>query len=177
MRPILPFETDGESGYVVRYKPYDAEFPVVFAELKRLIQGAAGPVTVEHVGSTSVPGVGGRGAIDVAVPIHEAEQQNVHAAMLRLGFQDSPFPHYLPLLVGRFNWRGVEYPVLLYLLPPESPVYEGWLKFRAHMRASAADATAYDAVKRQAIGTGSVDGERYQAAKTPFVESVATKPS
>jgi GrpB-like predicted nucleotidyltransferase (UPF0157 family) len=175
MQPILPFETVGETGYVVQYHPYDPKLPAVFAELKRLIQEASGAATVEHVGSTSIPGVGGRNAIDIAIPIVQAERERVRAAMLMLGFTDSPFPHYLPLLVGRFGWQGTKYPVLLYLVPAESPVYEDWLRFRAHMRSNPADARAYDAVKRQAIGSGSVDGERYQAAKTPFVESVAAK--
>jgi len=176
MRPIHPFVPNGETpSYVVQYHPYDPRLPAAFAEVRRLIQEAAGPLTVEHVGSTSIPGVGGRNAIDIAVPVAETARQAVQNAMYRLGFEDSPFPHYLPLLVGRFSWRGAEYPVLLYLVQPESRVYEDWLSFRAYMRSNPTDARAYDEVKRQAVGSGSVDGEQYQAAKTPFVESVAAK--
>jgi GrpB-like predicted nucleotidyltransferase (UPF0157 family) len=160
---------------VVCYLPYDPEFPFVFEAIRKLIQATLGSITVEHVGSTAIPGIGGRGVLDIAVPTTAEEYPGVQAAMLELGFQDSPFPHYLPLLAGRFKWDATEYPVLLYLIPPESSVYQDWLKFRDHMRSNAADASAYDTVKRQVIGLDSVDAEQYQVNKTPFIQSVARK--
>jgi GrpB-like predicted nucleotidyltransferase (UPF0157 family) len=176
VQAIHPFTSaDEATPYTVQYHPYDADLPAVFARLKHLVRRATGARVVEHVGSTAIPGVGGRNALDIALPVDDAQRQCMHSALLALGFQDSPFPHYLPLLVGRFRWRGRAYPVLLYLVAPQSGVYEAWLKFREHMRANPADARAYDAVKRQAAAAGPVDGEDYQAAKTPFLAAMASR--
>ena len=176
MKPIQSFVAGTDEGpYTVQCHPYDTKLAAVFEEVKRLAQDAAGPVTVEHVGSTSIPGVGGRNALDVAIPIEESRQPAVRSALYQIGFEDSPFPHYLPLLVGRLAYQDTEYPILLYVVSPESKVYQGWIEFRDHMRSHAADAEAYDAVKRQSLAAGNVDGERYQDAKTPFLAGISAK--
>lgn len=176
MKPILSF-TDATQGadYTVGYHAYDPALAAAFEEVKRLVRDAVGPVTVEHVGSTSIPRVGGRNALDIVIPIKEDEQSTVRQALYELGFQDSPFPHYLPLLVGRLAYQNKEYPILLYVVSPQSSVYQDWLTFRDHMRSHPVEAQAYDAVKRQAIAAGKVDGEEYQEAKNPFLTSMSAK--
>lgn len=166
--------SDGRT-YTVEYLPYDSKLPAAFEEVKRLVQGAVGDVAVEHVGSTSIPGVGGRNAIDVAVAVEEGEQSAIRSGLYKLGFEDSPFPHYLPLLVGKLAYEDSEYPILLYVVSPESGVYQDWIKFRDYMRNHPADAHAYDAVKLNAVAEGSGEGEHYQEAKAPFLTSMASK--
>ena len=95
--------------------------------------------------------------------------------MHQLGFQDSPFPHYLPLMVGHLPCQGSSFPILLYVISSKSQVYLDWLRFRNHMRTHPADAQAYDSVKRRASLGGEIDGEQYQAAKAPFLTAMATK--
>lgn len=175
MKAIRPFaDADNAAPYAVRYAPYDAALPEVFDELERLVRDAAGPVRLEHVGSTSVPGLGGRNALDVAMPTAGDAQPAVQRALYGLGFQDSPFPHYLPLLVGRLELRESSYPVLLYLVAPGSDVLRDWLAFRDHLRVHVEDAITYDAIKRR-IALGGIEGEAYQAAKEPFLTSLVAK--
>lgn len=176
MKPIQPFvASNDDSAYTVQYQAYDPRLPTVFADLKSLVQAQVGSVTVEHVGSTSIPGVGGRNALDVAVAVEDSERPAILEALHRLGFQDSPFPHYLPLLVGRLPSRGSSYSILLYVISPQSHVYRDWLAFRDYMRTHPADALAYDAVKQRAILDGEIEGERYQTAKAPFLTSISAK--
>lgn len=176
MQPIQPFAaSDDVPAYTVQYHEYDARLPAVFEDLKRLLQDAVGPVTIEHVGSTSIPGVGGRNALDVAVVVEDNEQPAIREAMHQLGFQNSPFPHYLPLMVGQLSSRSSSFAILLYVISPHSQVYRDWLTFREHMRTHPADAQAYDLVKRRAIRNGEVEGERYQQAKAPFLASLSAK--
>jgi len=52
----------------VKILPYDGRAPEIFEEIKRFICSAIPfEVEVEHVGSTAVPGLGGKGIIDVLV--------------------------------------------------------------------------------------------------------------
>jgi GrpB-like predicted nucleotidyltransferase (UPF0157 family) len=175
-KPIQPFQSRGESeSYALHYEPYDEALPSVFADVKLLIQNIADHVTVEHVGSTSIPGIGGRNVLDVVIPLSEQNQPALRQALYALGFEDSPFPHYLPLLVGRRQHGDKQYPILLYLVSPGSTVFRDWLRFRNHMRTHPDDAKAYDAVKRHVLASGRVDGEHYQEAKSPFLASMSAK--
>ena len=56
-----------------------------------------------------------------------------------------------------------------------SLVQHAWIAFRDHLRTHPEDTRAYNRVKQQAIAAGSVEGGRYQQAKTPFLVSVMEK--
>ena len=128
MKPIQGMKTaTDEAPYVVQYHAYDPRLPDVFEKIRGLIQAAAGPVSVEHIGSSSIPGVGGRNVLDIAVPAAEALHPEIRRALHELGFEDAPFPHYLPLLVGQITDEGTNYQMLVYIVSPESNILAGWL--------------------------------------------------
>ena len=159
----------------VEYHPYDPQLPAVFDQIKRLIQRAAPDLRVEHVGSSSIPGVGGRNVLDIVIPVEGPAQASIEQHLYGLGFQDAPFRHFLPVLVGVVSEQGKDYSILLYVLPPDSDIYQGWITFRDYLRAHPEEAQAYDRVKQQAIAAGTVDGQRYQQAKTPFLVALTEK--
>ena len=126
--PIQGLQTASEDEpYVVQYHEYDAQLPSVFTSLKRLIEAATGAASIEHVGSSSIPGVGGRNALDVAMAVAPEAQSRVRQALLDLGFDDAPFPHYLPLLVGQIGHQDRNHPILLMWWRPMRPFCgNGW---------------------------------------------------
>jgi GrpB-like predicted nucleotidyltransferase (UPF0157 family) len=164
-----------DTPYVVQYNAYDHRLPGVFEKVRLLIQAAVGPIPVEHIGSSAIPGVGGRNVLDMAIPAAPAEQPEIRRALYELGFEDSPFPHYLPLLVGEVAFESKSYQILLYVVAPESSVFAAWLEFRDYMRDHPEEARTYDATKREAIAQGSVQGEDYQQAKNPFLAAISAK--
>lgn len=170
MKPIhaMPMDADKQK-YQVDYHPYDPRYPEVFARLRELIQAAAGPIRVEHVGSSSIPGVGGRRVIDLAIVAAEAEHAALRSAMRELGFEPAPFEHYLPLLIGGLAAFDQDYRILLYIVAPDAPVLGHWLRYRDYLRAHPDQAEAYGRVKREVLAAGHTQGESYQAAKTPFI--------
>lgn len=175
MKPIQNFQSaTDDTPYVVQYHEYNSQLPLVFASVQELIQSATGR-SAEHVGSSSIPGVGRRNVLDIALPIAENEQPQAKQALYDLGFEDSPFPHYLPLLVGQIAYESRSYQILLYVVAPESDVLKDWIAFRDYMRGQPEEAQAYDATKREAIAKGKVIGDDYQEAKTPFITAIAKK--
>lgn len=164
-----------DAPYVVEYHAYDPGLPEAFEKIKRLIRTAAGAVRVEHIGSSSIPGVGGRNALDIALPVAEPQQPAIRRDLYELGFADAPFPHYLPLLVGQIVHETKSYPILLYVVSPESPALADWLAFRDYMRAHPDDARAYCSAKQEAVAKSKAGGEDYQDAKNPFLASISAK--
>jgi GrpB-like predicted nucleotidyltransferase (UPF0157 family) len=176
MKQIQSMKTaTDDAPYVVQYHAYDPRLPSVFEKVKRLIQSTAGLLPVEHIGSSSIPGIGGRNVLDIAIPAAEPKQPEIRQALYELGFEDSPFPHYLPLLVGEVTYESKSYPILLYIVTPESSVFGEWLKFRGYMRGHPEEARAYDTTKREAIAMGRVKGDDYQQAKNPFLAAITAK--
>lgn len=170
MKPIQPIQIDKDkTKYIVDYHPYDPEFPVVFDRLRELVQGVAGPVRMEHVGSSSIPGVGGRKTIDIALPAAESEHASIREAIYGLGFADPPFQHYMPVQVGSIEHKGELYQILLYVVTPETPMLKLWLDYRNYLRTHPEDAEAYGRVKREVLAAGHNNGETYQQAKSPFI--------
>ena len=175
MKPIQSLQSATDNTpYVVQYHEYDPQLPFVFESVRRLIQSATGE-SVEHVGSSSIPEVGGRNVLDIALPVMEDNQSKAKEALYNLGFEDSPFPHYLPLLVGQIAYESKNYQILLYVAAPKSSVLRDWIEFRDYMRSHPEEAQSYDAAKREAIASGQVAGDDYQEAKTPFINTIAEK--
>lgn len=92
-----------------------------------------------------------------------------------MGFEDSPFPHYLPLLVASTTFEEKEYFILLYVVSSDNETYKNWISFRNHMRTHPDDAKEYDNTKKQVINEGYTRGDLYQNAKAPFIQKISAK--
>lgn len=172
MIKISPF---GAGSDKTEYEPYDKELPKIFEEIKALILQELPDVSVKHIGSSSIPGIGGRNVLDIAIPSSEEKHKAITTKLKQLGFENSPFPHYLPLLVATTTWNEKKYFILLYVLSKENPTFKDWLAFRNHMRQNPVDAKAYDEVKKKAIKEGNTEGDSYQKAKSPFLKTMLEK--
>jgi GrpB-like predicted nucleotidyltransferase (UPF0157 family) len=146
-----------------------AGFEQLAADIHAVLPGAR----VEHVGSTSVPGLGGRGVIDAVVLATEHEQPATVEALLATGFIPSPHTWIEPTLTTTLQVGDAGYPVLLYVLTIDHPVVRGWLATRDHWRANLDEANRYAQVKRAALAAGHVDPWAYQQAKTPYLNQLA----
>ncbi len=151
---------------------YDPAYPRVFSELVRIIQSVLPDARVEHVGSTSVPGLGGRGAVDAVVVSDPADRARMVQALKGIGFTDFPYGAAQPALTYRLHLDGQDYFILLYFLPPEHEYVKGWLAFREFMRGHPEQIEQYAQIKKAAIAAGKTQPWSYQQAKTPYLEEL-----
>lgn len=154
---------------------YDERYPAVFAELERRIRGVLPDVQVDHVGSTSVAGLPGRGVIDVVVVCPAARQPQAVQALHGIGLSDSPSAWIKPMLGGVIEHDGTAFRVLAYLLAADHELRRGLLATRDLLRSDPAEAARYAEVKRAALAAGHNSPWAYQQAKTPYLESLAER--
>ena len=159
----------------VSFEEYDPNYPAAFARLAESIRTAMPQAAVEHVGSTSVPGLGGRPVLDVVIASAAAERESWAAALRALGFADAPFTWIKPMLTGAVDYAGRTYRVLIYLVAKDHEVFRGWVALRDHLRASPDEAHRYAAIKRKAIAEGRTAPWDYQQAKTPYLQDLARR--
>lgn len=159
----------------MRFTGYDGRYPAAFAELARRIHAVLPGTQVDHVGSTSVPGLGGRGVLDVVV-VCPPEQHGPAADALRaIGLTDSPHAWIKPMLTGEIEHGGGRFPVLAYLLDADHELRRGLLALRDLLRGDPGEAARYAAVKRDALAAGHTSPWAYQRAKTPYLQDLAQR--
>ncbi len=141
-----------------------------------MIDSARPGTGTEHVGSTAVPGLPGKGIIDLGIEASPDEIPQVTDALLGLGFQRqggmTPFPATRPMLVGALVEGGDEFRIHLHVMPPARHELPELVGFRDALRADASFRAAYAEAKLRIVGasTGIEPQELYTAHKADFVK-------
>ena len=165
---------------IVEYDPAWAE---AFASISRAVAAALGPLAlrIEHVGSTSVPGLASKPIIDLDVVIESPRSLPAVVEALRtLGYShegDGGIP-------GREAFRresatapadgsGRAWPEHhLYVCPSGSEELQRHLRFRDYLRDQPDSAARYEALKRDLAHRYANDIDSYVGGKSAFVEGI-----
>lgn len=152
---------------------YDPAWPAAFERLRvsvwPVVEDIA--VAIEHVGSTSVPGLAAKPVIDLDVVLRSGE--HVSTAVARLATLG--YAHLGDLGIdGReaFAPPAGSPDHHLYVCPPDSPALANHLALRDHLRAHPERAAAYGALKKRLAATFARDIDGYVAGKTGFIVGV-----
>jgi GrpB-like predicted nucleotidyltransferase (UPF0157 family) len=155
---------------------YDPRVPAVASRVASMITGRFPALTVEHVGSTSVPGCAGKGVIDLMVLYPPGLLEDTKAALADLGFQrqisSDPYPEDRPMRTGSVQYQGSTFRVHAHMLAMDSPEVEQLRTFRDRLRTDPNLVEAYVARKQEIIAARITDTAEYARAKGPFVENV-----
>lgn len=155
---------------------YDPEWPEQYAAEETRIREAVGEhvASVEHVGSTSVPGLGAKPIIDVMVGVETlADAEACIEPLERLGYDYCPeFEEAMP---QRRYFRKTTPEVHthhLHVVETTSEFWERHLLFRDYLRDHADVAQQYEDLKRELAEKHRHDVASYGAAKTSFIEEI-----
>jgi GrpB-like predicted nucleotidyltransferase (UPF0157 family) len=146
-----------------------------------LIEAEVPGSVAEHVGSTAVAGLGGKGVIDLALIYPSGGLVAARDAVDQLGFQRQrtrdPFPEERPMRVGSVDWHGKRYRLHVHVITAESAEVDDLLSFRDSLRRDVGLCEAYANLKREILGTGVTDSLDYWKAKSAFFVSMDAKRS
>jgi GrpB-like predicted nucleotidyltransferase (UPF0157 family) len=156
---------------LVEHDPRWAErFAARAAELRRVLGGRAR--LVEHVGSTSVPGLVAKPIVDIVVGIDDPDDEPAYLSDLEAVGYDLRVrgPQHRCLRIGE-----PDEPVNLHCYPPDHAETRKYLVFRDRLRASAADRERYAAVKRELAQREWRDINYYAEAKGPVIREILAR--
>jgi len=160
----------GELELVVVGPEWVARFASEQARLRAALGDDA--LTIEHIGSTSVPGLAAKPIMDIAVAIASYEHGHVLVSRLEAigyryrGENGIPRRHYFVLGAPRRTHH-------LHVLERGHPQWSRHLCFRDRLRTSPETALRYAALKRTLIAEGGGDREHYQRSKSAFIAEIA----
>ena len=155
--------------------PYDERWARDFAHIRDEVSAALGELSlaIEHVGSTSVPGLSAKPIIDIDVVISDRSRlPDVVSALNGIGYihqGDLGIP-------GReaFKYVGpdTQRERHLYVCAEDSAELKRHIAFRDWLRAHPDDVREYSRIKAEGAALYPYDIDKYIAHKSPFIERV-----
>ena len=150
---------------------YDPRWPEKFQEHAAILSRVLGSkaLAIEHVGSTSVPGLAAKPVIDIMAPVRGLESSRpALAALEAVGYCYAPYKAEVE------HWFCKPSPEHrthhLHLVPLDSRVWVECLAFRDLLASDPGVANAYAALKYRLAKDYRNDRERYTEEKWPFIE-------
>jgi GrpB-like predicted nucleotidyltransferase (UPF0157 family) len=151
---------------------YDPEWPRLYAREDQRIRGALGNrvVALEHVGSTSVPGLAAKPIIDVLLVVADSADEPAYVPQLEAaGYvlrirEPDWFEHRM--------FKGPDTNVNLHVLPRDCAEIERMIRFRDHLRRSDDDRELYQRTKRELAARDWRYVQNYADAKSDVVGQI-----
>jgi len=151
---------------------YDNDWPLKYDEHAKIIRNALKDrlLLIEHVGSTSVPGLAAKPIIDIVIVVEDSSNEATYLPALEAAGYE--------LRVREPDWhehRMVRTPKLdvhIHIYSTGSPEVERNLVFRNRLRERDDDRQLYESEKRKLATQSWEDINCYAQAKTKVIESI-----
>ena len=172
-KPIGPYER-----LAAEVHEWDPNTVTVARKVDELVRERRPDLSVEHIGSTSVPGLPGKGIVDLSIETEPADIPGVVAMLYDLGFGPQPgpdpWPPTRPMPVGSYELDGTTYRIHLHVQPFGGD-FPRDIAFRDALRNDPELRRQYESLKRGITDAGPVEGLRYTHSKTAWILQVYRK--
>ena len=166
---------------------YDPRWPVLFEAERTRLQAAISDwaADIQHVGSTSIPGIAAKPIIDIAVHLRSlVDALYCITPLIELGYEclgefGIPGRIYFrkrtdqPVRGQTHDGIGRSHQIHMYERTNEQ--YENQIVFRDYLRGHPDAALEYEALKRQLAARHARDVEAYALAKSDFVLDILAR--
>ena len=148
---------------------YDNEWPVRFEELALRVKNALGngALSIEHIGSTAVPGLAAKPIVDMLLVVHDVTDEGAYVTLLEQeGF-------VLRVREPRHRMlRTIEKDNHIHVFEPESQEIRDYLDLRDWLRINEADRDLYASAKKKLAQQRWSDMNYYADAKSSVVQQI-----
>ena len=158
--------------------PYSTEWPNLFSAVRAELLPVFTPtvVAVEHIGSTSVPGLAAKPVIDVLLGADSLlDIESKISPLNELGYQYvSKYERELPMRRYFVKSSAASLRIHLHGVQLDSRLWQDHLTFRDALRTDAKLCARYQSLKLHLAQVFGDDKSAYTAAKDPFIQSLLT---
>jgi 5-(carboxyamino)imidazole ribonucleotide synthase len=148
----------------------------VAAAVTELIHERRPDLTVEHIGSTAVPGLPGKGIVDLSIATTPEDVPAVAAMLQELGFGPQPgpdpWPPSRPMLVGSLARAGTTFRIHCHVLPDREELTRD-VAFRDALLADPTLVEGYATLKTGIVASGPLEATpEYTYRKQAWIADV-----
>jgi GrpB-like predicted nucleotidyltransferase (UPF0157 family) len=167
----------GRPDATVEVVAYSAQWPVLFDQERAALAASLGAVavSVEHIGSTAVPGLAAKPTIDILVVVDDMTGFTARIPALEtLGYEHRPHNTLVGSPTHAFLRKVVDGKRTnhLHVVLAGSPQIERYRRFRDALRSDPELAERYAALKRDLARRHADDRMRYVEEKSAWVDAV-----
>ena len=155
-----------------KFRPYDPNFKKLFAvERRKLNKILDHTLAIEHFGSTSVPGLGGKGIIDIIILVPKKYFKSAKKRLVEDGYHYSEVgSHEERYFFDRlYKYKGKIRRVHIHLTFNGSYHFYDALTVREVLKSDPKVRREYVKLKRDASRLSKGDGKIYRDYKNPFL--------
>jgi GrpB-like predicted nucleotidyltransferase (UPF0157 family) len=151
---------------------YDERWVGIYLDHQKRIRDAlpATDIEIEHIGSTSVPGLAAKPIIDIVVTVDDiTAEEDYLVALLDSGYE---------LRIREPRHRLVRTPahdVHVHIFERDDPAVNEYLLFRDRLRSDAEDRALYESTKRTLLSKRWDDKNEYTKAKTDVIVAIKAR--
>lgn len=158
------------------FKPYSKIFPELFEkEKQRILAHTKTALRIEHIGSTAVPNLGGKGIIDIAIAVDKGNMELTSKHLQDLGYEyrpafSTPDRFYFIIYLPDPEEENRRYHI--HLTYPENKEWKEFIDFRDYLRNHPQELLDYAELKKQAAFEANHEGDRYRKIKEPMFKKI-----
>ncbi|MEU8230400.1 GrpB family protein [Actinoplanes sp. NPDC048967] len=169
---VTTVEFVGRASHALELRDHDARWADIYLDHRGRIRDAltAADIEIEHIGSTSVPGLAAKPIVDIVVAVDDiTAEEDYLPALLAAGYE---------LRVREPGHRLVRTPahdVHVHVFEKGDPAVDEYLLFRDRLRSDADDRTLYESTKRTLLSRRWDDMNDYAKAKTDVIVAIKAR--
>jgi 5-(carboxyamino)imidazole ribonucleotide synthase len=157
----------------LRVRPPDPRTARVAARVDELVRTRRPDLRVEHIGSSAVPELPGKGVVDLGIhPPPDTDVAPIRDLLMDLGFQrhqgPAAFPDSRPLFTGGMEEAGEVLPIHLHVIPDPGE-WRRQIVFRDELRRDPDLRARYAALKHEIVNGDVPSSLQYSFRKTSFI--------
>jgi GrpB-like predicted nucleotidyltransferase (UPF0157 family) len=129
---------------------------------------------VEHIGSTSVKGLGGKGIIDIMISAPKDKTEVYLRELEKLGYEHKPLggdkdrKFFQRIIKHNQKERRIH----IHLTKEKSKSWNSAIKIRDYLRENPLALKEYEKIKKEAVKYAKGDGEKYREYKDGFLKNM-----
>ena len=154
--------------------PYDEKWAQAFLDIKSELDEVLGglPISIEHVGSTSVQGLAAKPIIDIDVVVRRTDVGAAIKALATIGYEHEGNGGIEDREMFKYSGKENLMEHHLYVCPEDSAELKRHVLFRDYLRAHPDAVQAYSQIKKEAADLYPHDIDSYINHKGVVIEKI-----
>ncbi|MEI6731458.1 MAG: GrpB family protein [archaeon] len=160
------------------FRPYSSEFNELYLKERAKIKKAlSSKIKIEHVGSTAVQGLGGKGIIDISILTTKPNLKKYMSKLNKSGFKEvpnHPGDNRRFFMQKVLKHMGKESRIHVHLCLTRE-YWNSFIAFRDYLRKNKKAIDAYAKIKKDAVKYAAGDGQKYRDYKENCIRKLMKK--
>lgn len=158
------------------FKSYEPIYDQLYLNEKKVLESAISHIkNIQHVGSTAIKGLGGKGIIDILLVVLFKDMATARQSLEAVGYlYNSNFSSSIRYFFKKEkkDYHGTLHTYHIHLTYKETGIGEEMILFRDFLNAHPDLKQEYSEIKKKASLEALEDGKIYRQLKDPFIQKV-----